>query len=592
MQLHEGTNALWVWCVFSSGVLLAVGRLELGASETSNTEVDIPKTSFTLLSGDVPFHQDTTWSRTLSTNDDVRHLERALVTALLANLEARLGVVHVGEEVASDEEHAVDFANHLDVLLGRDSHSLSDEVGTVVNVENLSVLKTVDSSLDRSRIISRAVTLCALGLEADELSDRNVLVLGLATLEPAVLALKALWLGWSTINVTLHTSLFRASSHGITLRPGVDLLAAREDDVTAHALNGSGFASTKVNIVENERTTGSGDAVLCEGRVDSNGSVDKLAIEQKDRADGLVGRAIGHVKSNLAVVDGDALVREDPVPVLEDGSTAVVEGHVADSKLLGAEEGTDGATVESEVGHEATGAVVLKDAFLLSTSVTLGHLENNVLKTGGLRNLPMDTGSNLGGRDINDKVADLAVEVVLVGVPIGAVASWDIGIRIDHAHTFKVCRSLENRHVQWITNELCVVVLDEGFADDVGTGGEIDERRSRCRRVAALATAIASSDDLVDNIGVISDAIALCTHLLDIAENLVRVWGWVEWCFALSLDSFKPVSRRSGLCYSWCLRNRRGRGCCCGEEYAQRQKKRSSAKGDHDSSACVEVRCC
>jgi hypothetical protein len=206
VELHKGANALWVGLVGGIGVLLAVGGLELGSGVTANTEVDVPKTGCTALCVDVPFHQDTTGSRTLSTDDEVGGFKGTLVTALSTNLESRLGVVHVGEELACDEESAVDFTNHLDVFLSGDNNSLSDKVGTVVDVENLTLLKTIDSSLDSSRVIGLTVTHCALGLQADKLGDIDILVLGLAALEPTIVALEALGLRGCTVDVTLNTT--------------------------------------------------------------------------------------------------------------------------------------------------------------------------------------------------------------------------------------------------------------------------------------------------------------------------------------------------------------------------------------------------
>jgi hypothetical protein len=206
VELHKGANALWVGLVGGIGVLLAVGGLELGSGVTANTEVDVPKTGCTALCVDVPFHQDTTGSRTLSADDEIGGLERTLVTALGADLESRLGVVHVREELAGDEESAVNLTDHFDILLSRDDNSLGDEVGTVVDVENLALLETIDSSLDGSSVVGLTVTLCTLGLEADELGDIDVFVLGLASLEPTVVALEALGLRGCAVDVTLNTT--------------------------------------------------------------------------------------------------------------------------------------------------------------------------------------------------------------------------------------------------------------------------------------------------------------------------------------------------------------------------------------------------
>ena len=61
------------------------------------------------------------------------------------------------------------------------------------------------------------------------------------------------------------------------------------------------------------------------------------------------------------------------------------------------------------------------------------HLENNVHDRRCLRDLPMDTGgSGSRGRlgKVDDEVADAPEEVVLVHVPLGAVAARDVRVRI------------------------------------------------------------------------------------------------------------------------------------------------------------------
>lgn len=590
VKLHEGANAFGVGLVNGSGVLLAVGGLEVGACETADTEVNIPETGFAGFSCDVPFHEDAAGSRALSGDDGVRHFEATLVTALLADTETGLGIVHLGEKVAGDEEHGENLANNLDVLLGRDVDGLLDEVSTVVDVEDLAVLKTVDGSLDRGSVVGLTVTLGALGLEADKLRHIDVLVLRLAALEPTVLTEKGLRLDRSTVDITLDTtSSSLASSHGVTLGPGGDLLLTSKECLTSNVLDSS-VATLEVDIVDDECATGVGDAVRSERSVDTNGSVGKLAVEKEDGADGLVGGAVSHVETELAVVDEDALQRPQPVPVHENGSTAAVEGHVASSELLRTEEGSDGATVEGQVRHESSRAVILEDTLLLGTSLALGHLKPEVLERGGLRNLPVNTSGDLGGGDVDDKVADLAVEVVLIGEPVGAIATGDIRIRINQAHALEAGRGLQCGQVGGITNELSVVILNDRLADDVGTGREVDDGGSGSRRVAALAATAAVGNDFVDNIGVIGDTIALSSEVLDIAENLVASGVGVEGRLSLALDAAEPVARRTGLrCWS-CLGNR-----CCGgggsrKQDAQRQKERTSAEGNHDGCASIVLK--
>ena len=61
------------------------------------------------------------------------------------------------------------------------------------------------------------------------------------------------------------------------------------------------------------------------------------------------------------------------------------------------------------------------------------HLEDNVHDRRCLRDLPMDTGgSGSRGRlgKVDDEVADAPEEVVLVHVPLGAVAARNVRVRI------------------------------------------------------------------------------------------------------------------------------------------------------------------
>jgi hypothetical protein len=585
VELHEGTDALRVGGVGGVGVLCAVGRLELGALVTTDTEVDIPETSLASVGVDVPLHQDTTGSGALGTDDGVVHLEGSLVTRLGTDLETRLGVVHVAEELAGDEEHRVNLTLDLDVLLGRDDNGLLDEVGTVVDVEDLAVLETVDGSLDSSGVIGVAVALSTLGLEADELGDVDITVLGLAALEPAVVALEDGRLLGTVVDVTLDAALGGASSHSVTLSPGLDLGAALDKDVAGSA-DDSRLRAGEVNVLQDQSTTSHGDTVLSEGSVDTDGSVDKLAVEHEDGADGLVGGAVGHVETNLAVVDEDALHGPEPVPVHVDGGAAVVEGHVAGSELLRAEESTDTTTVEGEVSHETTGAVVLEDTLLVLAGVALGHLKTDVLERGGLRDLPVNTSGSLGSRNVNDEVADLTVEVVLVGEPVGTITTWDIRICVHDSHALEGGGSLDGGEVVDITNKLGVVVLDDGFAHSVGTSREVNDSRSCGRRVTALAASLAISNGLVDSRSVVSSTITNGTVVLDVTEDLVGILVGVVRRNTLALDVSEPVPSPCGRRRSlWCCDGSGCGGGCC-DEHAKRQEQRTSAESHHDSYVC------
>lgn len=155
-----------------------------------------------------------------------------------------------------------------------------------------------------------------------------------------------------------------------------------------------------------------------------------------------------------------------PVPVHEDSGLAVVKSQVARSKLLIAKEGSVLAAVECQVGHEAARSVIHEDTLLGIGSSSVGaHVEDNVLEGSSLSDLPVDTGtcSNRHSRGVDDEVADLTEEVVLVRIPV--YASISIRIAVNQSNASKACSSLDGWDRDGITNELGIVKLDKGRAD-------------------------------------------------------------------------------------------------------------------------------
>lgn len=293
----------------------------------------------------------------------------------------------------------------------------------------------------------------------------------------------------------------------VTLHPRVDDGATGKDSVARKPSN-SNSGTSEVNVVENQGTTADGNAVGRESSDHSLGGVGELAVRDQDRSDSLVLGRVRHVETDLAVVDVERLEGPQPVPVHEDGRVAVVEGHVAGGELLVAQEHAVVSTVESQVGHEATGAVVHEDTHLLvGITASLDHLKANVLQAGSLSNLPVDTGSGAlrHSREIDNEVANRAEEVVLVGVPVGTVIVVRVGV--DNSNTLESRSGLQSGNIERITNHLGVVVLDDGLGDNIGTGWEVNQSRSNSGRVAVFSTAVARRDSLVNGIGVISGAI-------------------------------------------------------------------------------------
>lgn len=61
-------------------------------------------------------------------------------------------------------------------------------------------------------------------------------------------------------------------------------------------------------------------------------------------------------------------------------------------------------------------------------------------------------------RHVEDEVTDLPEELVLVDVPIGSIATWNVGVTIDQSYACKICRATNGRPRIGITNELSEVV--------------------------------------------------------------------------------------------------------------------------------------
>lgn len=589
VELHKRADTISVGGVCRIWVLLAVGGLKLGALEATNTEMGVPETGLAVLGVDVPLHEDGARGRSLGADDTIGHFKGALVPALFADLENGLGVVHVSKLGASGHENRPNLANDLDILLGRNGDGLVDKVRTVVGIQNLAVLETIDSLLDGIGIAVLAVTLGAGALKADERARGDVLILGLAALKEAVLTEKATGLAWCVGDISLDTALSAACCESIALGPAGHGLATSQKHLAGEVLYRGCLGTGEVNIVQNQRTAGGGNAVFGERGVDTDRSVDVFAVKHYDGTDGLILRSIGHVKPDFAVVESVRLHSPEPVPVHVDAGTTVVEGHVASGILLAAEECPNCTAVENEVRHETAGTVILEDTLLVGTRGTLRHVEDDVLNARSLGNLPVDASSRSGSRDVDDHVADLAIKVVLVGVPVGAISSWNVRIRVDNAHTLEAGRSLDSGHLESIADELRVVILNDRLADNISSRREIDNGWLGGGRVTFLATARAIANGLVDGVGIVGRAVTLSAVVLDVAVNLVAGRVGVEGSLALALDVGNPVAGSSAGCRRTSLRNRCGSRGSCRKKHAQREKQRSCAEGYHDGSDEVEL---
>lgn len=190
--------------------------------------------------------------------------------------------------------------------------------------------------------------------------------------------------------------------------------------------------------------------------------------------------------------------------------------------------------------HETTGTIVHKyTQLLIGASTISAHVEDNILQTGSLCNLPVNTStvSEWHGREINVEVSDLTEEVVLVGEPVDSTIFIWVGI--DDSHASEVGSGLEGWNVESITDHVGVVVLLQRSADHVRPWWEVDEGRCDSRRVATLSTAVAGSNGAVDGSSVVAGAIALGAEILDVAIDLV-VWVTIS-NLSLASDLGEPI---------------------------------------------------
>lgn len=540
VEESESANAFGVSGSLNAGVLAAFVGLKLSSSRATNAEVDIPHTSRALaLTSNVELHENSTRLRTKSLKDNVLDLDVANITGL-ANTENRLGVLLVLEgRVATSHDQRPNLTDDLDIL--GDVDGVSDDVSTVVEVDNLVTRNAVEDGLESFSIISSTVTLGTLGLDRDKAGSRNVVVLGLALGDNLASTVeersRLVDRGLSTLD-----SLAVATLVGATLYPVLDNSVTVENGgLVLGVLDGNGGAFAEVNIVDDETA---GGAVLS-SRVlsgDTDSSVGDDTVLDNNRAN--VAAIVGHVNTNISAINVQATEVPEPIPVHEDGGLAAVELEVTGSELLAAQEGTNSTTVEGEVGHETTRAVVHEDTLLLVVvALVLDHVELDVLERGSLGNLPVNTSaSSLRlSSEVNLEVANLAEEVVLVGVPV--VASVVVGVGVDDGNAGKVGSRLDGRNVDSITNKLSVVVLDDGLGNKVGTRGEVDKSRRGSTGVTALATATTVSDGAVDSIGIISSAVTSGAVILYVAEDLEVVAAVSNGTLALNVG--EPPARVS-----------------------------------------------
>lgn len=139
---------------------------------------------------------------------------------------------------------------------------------------------------------------------------------------------------------------------------------------------------------------------------------------------------------------------------------------------------------------------------------TSNHLEANVLQTGGLGNLPVNTRPRVRGQggQVDDEVTNLPEEIVLIGVPI--LSPLVIWIRIDDRNPHKGRSGLERGKGLGITHKLGKVELNDGSTDQIRAGWEIDQSGGYGGRVTTSAASWTLGDGPINGIGVIINTVS------------------------------------------------------------------------------------
>lgn len=166
----------------------------------------------------------------------------------------------------------------------------------------------------------------------------------------------------------------------------------------------------------------------------------------------------------------DVLPRESPIPDHGDGRQTRCELEVSSRVLLRTSSEANVTTSELEVTQESARAVLHEDTDGRGRSslVAHGHLKVNVLERSRLRDLPVNARRHVllivipvgtvHGRQVKSEVADLPEELILVDVPVGAIAVGDVRITVDQGDAGEVGRALDCRPVGRMADEGSVVV--------------------------------------------------------------------------------------------------------------------------------------
>ncbi len=133
-------------------------------------------------------------------------------------------------------------------------------------------------------------------------------------------------------------------------------------------------------------------------------------------------------------------------------------------------------------------------------------------------------------------------------------------ITVDEETLVEIRAGLEDGKAGRVSDELSVVVVDDGLRNDIGTRREVNKSRRLGASVArARGTTVAVGDGILDRIGVIGRSISLGTVVLDVTVDLVPASA--EWRLTLMRDLLVPVVRAGSRANDATGRRRSGASC-------------------------------
>ncbi len=198
----------------------------------------------------------------------------------------------------------------------------------------------------------------------------------------------------------------------------------------------------------------------------------EIRTQDGDGTRSLIADAAGTcaVNCDVAAENIDVFPDKAPVPNHADGSQTAGEVQAAGRVLLTAGAETDVATKEHEVAQEAARTVLHEDSHGRGPLCggRDGHVEVQILKRSGLGYLPVDAGRHVllavvvvgpvHGGQVEDEVADLPEELVLVDVPLVAVAAGDVYVGVNQGNAGEVGRPLDCGPVIGVSYKLGIIV--------------------------------------------------------------------------------------------------------------------------------------